>query len=173
MQTGRNRLRPASRALIVAALLVASLLCWWLWRSSGAPDVEARGPAALKCVPKEKQTEAGVVFVHLCPGTFTMGSGFFDWQAFSDEKPAHQVTLSEFSIGKTEITNEQYRRFRPNHQGEANLPATNVTWSEAQRACEYFGGRLPTEAEWEYAARAGSQADWSFGDDEKRLGEYA
>jgi len=81
--------------------------------------------------------------------------------------------LSEFWIGKTAITNEQYRRFRRGHPGEASLPVFGVPWAEAKEACEYFDGRLPTEAEWENAARAGSHAAWSFGDDEKRLGEYA
>jgi len=113
-----------------------------------------------------------IVFVRICSGTFTMGSAETDPQAEADEKPAHQVTLSEFWLGKTEVTTAQYRRFRPDQKGEDNLPATNVSWTEAKAACESFGGRLPTEAEWEYAARAGRQSAWSFGDDDKLLGEY-
>ncbi len=139
-----------------------------------APQARPAEPAPPKpCVPGEESTEAGMVFVRICPGTFTMGSAANDPQADSDEKPAHEVTLSELWIGKTEVTNEQYRRFRPNQQGEAKLPATNISWDEAKAACEHFGGRLPTEAEWEYAARAGSRTAWSFGDDEKKLGEHA
>jgi formylglycine-generating enzyme required for sulfatase activity len=126
------------------------------------------------CVSGETLPEYGIDFVRICPGTFMMGSAENDPRAFDDQKPAHQVTLtSELWLGKTEITNAQFRRFQPNHLGEDGLPATNVTWTQAKAACESFGGRLPTEAEWEYAARADSQTAWSFGSDETKLDDYA
>src|SRR5262249_39619000 len=128
---------------------------------------------SVACAPGEESNEAGIAWVRICPGTFTMGSADNDPQAGQNEKPAHQVTLSEFWLGKTEGTNKQYRLFQPNHQGEDELPATDVSWDEAKVVCVHFGGLLPTEAQWEYAARAGSQTAWSFGDDEKLLGEYA
>ena len=139
---------------------------WGVRLGPAAPEMKA-------CAPGEERTENGIVFVRICPGTFTMGSARNAPRADPDETPAHQVTLSEFWIGKTEITNEQYHRFRSEHPGEASLPVTDVSWADAKAACEHFGGHLPTEAEWEYAARAGSQTAWSFGDDETKLGEYA
>jgi len=155
---------------LLTLLAIAVFLSARYFPRSGKPPVTAPG----KCVPgKEEKDENGITFVRICPGTFTMGSAENDPRAGSNEKPAHEVTLSEFWIGKTEITNEQYRRFRPDHPGDAELPATGVSWADAKAACEHFGGRLPTEAEWEYAARAGSSTAWSFGDDETLLGEYA
>lgn len=146
--------------------------------STQGPTTQAKPapPAAAQCVPGEKLTENGITYIRICGGTFNMGAAT-NSAAFNDERPAHQVTLSEFWIGRTEITNKQYRLFRPDHKSglyhDDNLPVRHVSWAEAKAACEYFGGRLPTEAEWEYAARAGSQTTWSFGDDEKKIGEYA
>ncbi|MCP4662535.1 MAG: SUMF1/EgtB/PvdO family nonheme iron enzyme, partial [bacterium] len=80
--------------------------------------------------------------VRIPPGTFTMGSADDDPQADDDEKRAHEVTLSEFWIGKYEVTNEQYRQFQPNHRPHfegAKLPANNVSWHEAKDFCESAG----------------------------------
>ena len=118
--------------------------------------------------------------VRLSAATFTMGSN--DGQ--SDEAPVHQVTLSEdFYIGRYEVTQAQYQAVmgeNPSHfAGCLQCPVENVSWGEAVAFCAAVSSRtgydirLPTEAEWEYACRAGTDSDYFFGDDSYALTEYA
>ena len=109
-----------------------------------------------------------MTFVRICRGSFMMGSAANDPNAADDEKPAHRVSLSEYWVSKTETTIAQY-----SGQGLDTNPATNISWGNANAFCASHGWRLPTEAEWEYAARAGTQTLWSFGDDESGLLAYA
>ena len=124
------------------------------------------------CLPKEEPTDQNdIMFVRLCPGTFAMGS-----TESSYELPVHEVKVNEFWIGKHEVPRAQFQRFRKDYsyqEGEDDLPVAKVTWFDAKDFCEHFGYRLPTEAEWEYATRAGTRTRYSFGDDESKLGEYA
>ncbi len=125
------------------------------------------------CRPGEWTDERhGIRYAALCGDSFWMGSPESELGRDSDER-RHWVTLSPFSLASSETTNAQYRSLHPDHQGDDDLPVADISWSEAQSFCEAVGGSLPTEAQWEYAARAGTNTRWSFGEDETRLGEYA
>ena len=112
-------------------------------------------------------------------GTFTMGSE----NGLDNEKPVHQVTVQPFNIGRTEVTQAQWRAVMGSlpdvgFKGD-DRPVERVSWYDARDFCRKLSEltgyqfRLPTEAEWEYAVRGGTTTEYSFGDDRKDLDRYA
>jgi formylglycine-generating enzyme required for sulfatase activity len=132
------------------------------------------------------EEETGLVFVLLPRGVFLMGAQAkdpgapnFDRQAQPREGPPHEVELAPFFISKYEVTQAQWIRFtgqNPSthgpsdpHVGSLVHPAEQMGWGEAKRTLERMGLALPTEAQWEYAARAGTDTPWWTGSDRDSL----
>ncbi len=87
---------------------------------------------------------------------------------FKDEEPIHSVKLDNYFLDIYEVTQQEYQRVikkNPSDFQGSNLPVERVSWYEAMEYCNKIGKRLPTEAEWEWAARGGKQSTFSWGDD--------
>ena len=141
-------------------------------------------PSTSKLVSYQETLAGGIKLdmVTLPAGSFMMGSPASDPDAESDEKPQHQVKLKSFSIGQYPVTQEQYQAVMGNNpsnfKNNPKNPVEMVSWNEAQEFCKKLSQltgkkyRLPTEAEWEYACRAGTQTRFYFGDDATKLEDY-
>ena len=177
----------------IAILVLATLSCQLLGGSSDEPaDVTEKPATAVPPtdVPEEEQEEAlapevaelvtvvrspdGMEMVLIPAGDFLMGD---DGSPYAPEKPEHLVTLDEYWIDRYEVTNAQYRLCveagvcgepgiwtkKAELSGDAQ-PAL-VPWDGAEAYCEWAGGRLPTEAEWEKAIRGTDGRDWPWGNE--------
>ena len=123
---------------------------------------------------RSAQNPAKIEFVLIRGGSFEMGDIIGIGEP--DQKPVHTVKVSDFYLGRTEVTVAQYRTFckatgrrMPQAPGwllNDDHPIINVSWNDAKAFCEWAGCRLPTEAEWEYAARnRGDSLRYSWGND--------
>lgn len=123
-------------------------------------------------------------FVLIPAGEFNMGLPSNDPERSDNEGPLHHVKISKaFYMGKYEVTQKQWRDVMGNNPSQFkgdDLPVEQVSWEDVQDFIKKLNDmegtnkyRLPTEAEWEYAARAGTTTRYSFGNDESELGNYA
>ncbi len=169
---------------VIFFLLIVLLLVF-----SGCRRVEE--PAKM---PESITTQTGVEMVVIPAGWFQMGSN----KGESDETPSHKVWISSFMIDKYEVPQEEFRKHQisdPSHFKNPKNPLNQMNWTDAAMYCndrsyaegleecydektwdcnfQADGYRLPTEAEWEYACRAGTQTEYSFGNNQNKLGSFA
>jgi formylglycine-generating enzyme required for sulfatase activity len=145
-------------------------------------------PADLRVIVQPSITNTiGMKLKEIPAGIFLMGSPD-DEEGREDGEHLHQVTITKpFYMQTTEVTQSQWKAEMGTEpwigkefvKEGANFPAVYVSWDDAVAFCKKLSAkegkkyRLPTEAEWEYACRAGTKKTWSFGGDEKKLGDYA
>jgi formylglycine-generating enzyme required for sulfatase activity len=177
------RQRLGARMLLFLPLLFAGAAC----QKTVEPDADADQPHIIT-------TRGGVEMVFIPAGTFEMGSK----NGKEDAAPIHKISVDSFLMDRFEVTQAEYEKQgvpNPSHFKGPDLPVEQITWPQAAyycnlrsradglnpcydeqtSACDFAadGYRLPTEAEWEYACRAGSTTDYAFGNDDSRLAGFA
>ena len=163
----RRKWLPWVVGVAVAAIAFVAVM---LLRPEQQHDILEATPTATdtEIIAEQQSNLPEIEMVYVSGGTFTMGATSEQGSdAYSDEKPAHSVTLSGYYIGKYEVTQELWKAVmgsNPSNFKGDNLPVENVSWNDVQEFLRKLNAmtgkryRLPTEAEWEFAARGGNSS---------------
>jgi formylglycine-generating enzyme required for sulfatase activity len=153
-----DRRAASGRSLVLTCLVIAAALPSGVIAFQNSSQQSGAPPPKLgdaKTNPID-----GLRYLWIPPGSLTTGCSPGDKECYEDEYPSRKVTLTRgFWLSQTEVTQAAFRRimaYNPSVFEGDNLPVESITWVEADAYCTAIGGRLPSAAEWEYAARAGT-----------------
>jgi len=165
--------------LVCSVTLCLSLLLLPLQVRADAPDAQPKLPGTITV---DISHTVSMTLALIPAGTFMMGSPVDEKGRSDDEGPQHAVTISEpFYLGAVEVTQAQYEEVMGKNPSEikgGNLPVDRISWDDANTFCRKLSkmtGKefdLPTEAQWEYACRAGTTTRFSFGEKDEDLGKF-